>query len=156
MRTLIWLSLALLVGCGGRYRVGDDDQGAQGGAAVSGGAGGAPSASATAGSAQAGRGGEPPQCPEQRQSYLDYREQVLIDQVAVADPCQTSDDCTLFSDTTGCGVSCGTAIPSAANRGIVDRLYAFAEMNCDPECHVDPPQNCMQRPAAVCIAGRCQ
>lgn len=154
MRTLIWLTLALLVACGGRYRVGNDDQGSQGGAAVTGGAGGTPSASA--GSAQAGRGAEPAQCPEQRQSYLDYREQVLVDQVAVADPCQTSSDCTLFADTTGCGVSCGIAIPTAANRGIVDRLYAFAESNCDPECHVASPQDCMPRPAAVCIAGRCQ
>lgn len=149
-QTLAWLSLATLVACGGRYRVGEDD-------GSTGGSGGSMSASAgTSASSPAGRGGEPAQCLEQRASYLDYREQVIAAQVAVAEPCTASDQCGLFFDMTGCGVSCGIAIPSSARRGIDDRLYAFTEMNCDPECHVEPPQNCVQRPAAVCIDGQCQ
>jgi hypothetical protein len=173
--------MTLVVACGGRFErsVRDDGQGSSGTASIAGasdraGSSGSGGSAAMGGVCACGPIACAPgykavpspgaccssceldleACEQQRLSYADFRARVIVEQTTSA--CTTSEECVLFYDLTGCGVSCGIAIPQAARRGIDDRLYAFAEMSCSPDCPPLPEPSCMQRPPATCVAGRCQ
>ena len=93
-------------------------------------------------------------CEEQQLLYAEYREQV-IEQLAM-NACDEADDCSLFEDRTGCSPACSYAIPNNARRAIDDRLYAYAEQNCDPTCPPPPLPPCAPRPPAACVMGLCR
>lgn len=183
--TWFFLPVVWALACGGRYSREEGDVAAAGasanGAAGQGAAGGSFSSGGSgAGSAPAVGGGcacDPIDCPfgykpvskagaccpqceldlglcaELRKQYIDYRARVIVDQWT---PCRIDDDCGVFLDRTGCAPSCEVVIPNAARRGIDDRLYAFAETSCNPECPPDPLVPCPPHGPPSCVAGRCQ
>ena len=99
-------------------------------------------------------------CTEQRLRYDEYRATVLSEQTLTADQqtggCGLDEECMLFEDRTGCSPACSYPIPTFAKRGIADRLYAYAEMNCNPECPTPPIPPCAPPAQPRCVAGLCQ
>lgn len=92
-------------------------------------------------------------CNLQRMLYEEFRQQTIEEQTV--EPCRSADDCMLFSDRTGCGSSCDLVIPNYAQRGVDDRLYAYASQNCVAGCPT-PEQECPAPPSPKCVLGSCQ
>jgi hypothetical protein len=90
-------------------------------------------------------------CAVQTQGYQDFREKTLIEQHV---PCVVADDCRYFNDETGCGSRCPIAVPRASTRGVVDRLYAYADVNCPLDCDV-PEVPCAAPGPPRCVEGLC-
>ena len=156
---LTWLLLPLggALGCGGEV-----EKNAEGGApAMDGECGCGPGGCATGYVAVPNADGccfhcEPESvCEEQRRLYVEFREATFEEQLE-SGGCETSDDCVLFDDQTGCSPTCSYAIPRNTRRAIDDRLYAYAEKNCSADCPPQPTPPCDPRPSPECVMGVCQ
>jgi hypothetical protein len=93
-------------------------------------------------------------CEQQRQNYAEFRLEIISSQSM--NPCMTAADCGIFEDRTGCSPDCGFVIPNSARRGIDDRLYAYAEMTCNPDCPSPSIPPCPPPAMPACVAGRCR
>jgi hypothetical protein len=175
--TLLVLPLAWALACGGRYeRNSGGNDSNSGGKAPSGKAGS--NASAGRPATGGGCGCDPRECgagyvtvpnpdgccygcqldlnacAEGQRQYVDFRAKLIQENVDRG--CNVSEDCGTFEDLTGCSPTCAFAIPNNSRRGIDDRLYAFAEMTCNPDCPSPSIPPCAPRPAPTCVMGRCQ
>ena len=92
-------------------------------------------------------------CTERQRQYVDFRTKLIQENVDRG--CSADQDCGIFEDLTGCSPTCSFAIPNNARRGIDDRLYAFADMTCNPDCPPPSIPPCAPRPPPTCVMGRC-
>jgi hypothetical protein len=149
-----WLSLGLgvVAACGGRYQSSLDDQPTsdQGGTATS------STGSAGLGSTQASGGATldvTSACQVQKQSYADYREQLVAKFSVVG--CNQDSDCVAFYNQTSCDSSC-VLTTTGAKRAVVDGLNNFALSNCSSYCLPDVKQDCGDPPPPHCSDGNCE
>lgn len=152
-----------MLSCGGRYRVGADEQqdepplggddpssNSVGGSSSQGGAAGA---GARAGGGTSTNTPMEDSCEQQQQSYFQQRQQ-LIDEFA-SFGCMTDADCLTFYDQSPCDSSCSKVITTGARRAVVDGINLLAQRVCPEECLVYQKPACPVPPLAVCVGGRC-
>jgi hypothetical protein len=90
-------------------------------------------------------------CAKQRDSYLDFKRQ-LLEKYQYG--CTTDAECTLFYDKSPCSVGCGAPVWTGALGNLQSNLESYSQQNCSDRCQAPVPP-CDAPAAPTCLSGRC-